>query len=214
MAQVADPDEWVRHEPGPCAGCGADLANAPEVAVQRRQVFDLPPLRVQVRKHQLITRRCRRGVSTCGAAPEGVIAPVAYGPRITAIILYLYVGQFLSKKRATAALAELFNTPVSVATMSERAAGGLKDFLSQVADRVAEAEVAGSTRPGCEWPGGCAGCTAVTQGGSTPAVSSSVSKPIPSWGLVSNTMSSPTPARALRSGSVVHSWGRWRRAPT
>jgi hypothetical protein len=27
-----------------------------------------------------------------GAAPEGVAAPVQYGPRITAIILYLYVG--------------------------------------------------------------------------------------------------------------------------
>ena len=31
-----------------------------------------------------------------------------YGPRITAIILYLYVGQFLSKKRTAQALAELW----------------------------------------------------------------------------------------------------------
>lgn len=30
-----------------------------------------------------------------------------------AIILYLYVGQFLSKKRTAAALVELFGTPVS-----------------------------------------------------------------------------------------------------
>ena len=36
-----------------------------------------------------------------------------YGPRITAIILYLYVGQFLSKKRTAQALAELFGTPLS-----------------------------------------------------------------------------------------------------
>ena len=78
-------------------------------------------------------------------------APVAYGPRITAIILYLYVGQFLSKKRTAAALAELFGTPVSegtVATMTQRAAGGLEEFLSQVADRVAEAEVAGFDETG------------------------------------------------------------------
>jgi len=33
---------------------------------------------------------------------------VQYGPRITAIILYLYVGQFLSKKRTAQALAELW----------------------------------------------------------------------------------------------------------
>jgi len=151
LAQVSDPDERVRHEPDRCGGCGADLAEAPEVGLERRQVFDLPPLRVRVREHQLITRRCGCGVSTCGAAPPGVTAPVAYGPRITAIILYLYVGQFLSKKRTAAALAELFGTPVSegtVATMTQRAAGGLEEFLSQVADRVAEAEVAGFDETG------------------------------------------------------------------
>ena len=51
---------------------------------------------------------------------------VQYGPRITvAVVLYLYVGQFLSKKRAAQAMAELFGTPVSegtVSAMSERAA--------------------------------------------------------------------------------------------
>jgi transposase len=80
-----------------------------------------------------------------------VTAPVQYGPRITAIILYLYVGQFLSKKRTATALAELFGTPVSegtVATMTKRGADGLGDFLEQVTDRLAEAEVAGFDETG------------------------------------------------------------------
>ena len=82
---------------------------------------------VAVTEHQRVARRCACGAATCGAAPEGVTAPVQYGPRITAIILYLYVGQFLSKKRTAQALAELFGTPVSegtVATMTARAADG------------------------------------------------------------------------------------------
>jgi transposase len=107
LALVDDPNERLRHEPGPCTGCGADLANAPEVGVERRQVFDLPPMTVRVTEHQLIARRCGCGTTTCGTAPEGVTAPVQYGPRITAIILYLYVGQFLSKQRTAAALAEV-----------------------------------------------------------------------------------------------------------
>jgi transposase len=41
LAQVADPHERLRHEPGPCAGCGADLSGAPEVGMEKRQVFDL-----------------------------------------------------------------------------------------------------------------------------------------------------------------------------
>ena len=48
LALVADPNERMRHEPGPCTGCGADLADAPEVGVERRQVFDLPPMTVRV----------------------------------------------------------------------------------------------------------------------------------------------------------------------
>jgi transposase len=151
LALVDKPDERKRHEPGPCAGCGAGLANAPEVGVERRQVFDLPPMRVRVTEHQLIARRCACGTTTCATAPEGVVAPVQYGPRITAIILYLYVGQFLSKKRTAQALAELFGTAVcegTVATMTKRAADGLDGFLEEVTDRIAGSEVAGFDESG------------------------------------------------------------------
>jgi transposase len=151
LALVADPNERLRHEPGPCTGCGADLAQAPEVGLERRQVVDLPPITVRVTEHQLIARRCACGRVTRGVAPEGVTAPVAYGPRITAIIVYLYVGQFLSKKRTAAALAELFGAPVSegtVATMTARAAGGLESFLGHVTDRLVEAEVVGFDETG------------------------------------------------------------------
>jgi transposase len=151
LALVDDPHRRQRHEPGPCGGCGADLAGAPEVGLERRQVFDLPPMTVRVTEHQLIARRCACGATTCGTAPEGVSAPVQYGSRVTAIILYLYVGQFLSKKRTAQALAELFGTPVSdatVATMTRRAADGLGEFLGVVGDRIAEAEVAGFDETG------------------------------------------------------------------
>jgi transposase len=47
LARVADPDSVVRHEPGPCDGCGAGLADTPQVGVERRQEFDLPPMTVR-----------------------------------------------------------------------------------------------------------------------------------------------------------------------
>ena len=108
------------------------------------EVFDIPPISVRVSEHQLIKRRCGCGTVTSAQAPEGVSAPVQYGPRITAIIVYLYVGQFLSKKRTAAALAELFGTPVSqgtVAAMTTRAAGGLGGFLEWTRANLAAAEV-------------------------------------------------------------------------
>jgi transposase len=151
LVLVTDPGQRCRHEPEGCTGCGASLAGAPEVGVERRQVFDLPPMRVQVTEHQLIARRCACGVTTSGVAPEGVSAPVQYGPRITAIVVYLYVGQFLSKKRTAQALAELFGTPVceaTVAGMTARAADGLDGFLAEVGDRIAAAQVAGFDETG------------------------------------------------------------------
>ena len=151
LVLVDKPDERLWHEPGPCTGCGADLADAPEVGMQRRQVFDLPPMTVRVTEHQLVARRCACGTTTCGTAPKGVTAPVQYGPRITAIILYLYVGQFLSKKRTSQALAELFGTPVcegTVASVTQRAADGLEGFLEEVTDLIADSEVAGFDETG------------------------------------------------------------------
>ena len=148
---VGDPKHRLRHEPGPCSGCGADLAGAPEVGMERRQVVDLPPMTVEVTEHQLIARRCSCGATTCGTAPQGVTAPVQYGPRITAIVLYLYVGQFLSKNRTAQALAELFGTPMSegtVAAMSRRAADGLDGFIDVVRDAIVEAESAGFDETG------------------------------------------------------------------
>jgi transposase len=144
LAPVAVPDEVIRHEPAFCGGCGGGLADAVEAAVTRRQVFDLPEIAVRVTEHQVVARRCGCGIVTAGTAPDGVDAPVSYGRRIAAIIVYLYLGQFLSKKRTAQALAELFGTPVSVGTVASitrRAAAGLEGFRERVRARIAVAEV-------------------------------------------------------------------------
>lgn len=145
LCQVAVPDRTERHEPGCCRGCGAGLAGAPEAGLERRQVFDLPPIQLKVTEHQLVKRRCRCGTVTTADAPAGAVAPVQYGPNLAAIVVYLYVGQFLSKDRTARALAELFGTPLSagtVAAMTARAAAGLGAFTGRVRARLAEAEVA------------------------------------------------------------------------
>ncbi len=86
--------------------------------VERRQVFDLPPVKIEVTEHQLIGRECGCGHRIRATAPELVQAPAQYGPRIAAIIIYLYIGHFLSKKRTAQALAELFDVPLSSGTVA------------------------------------------------------------------------------------------------
>ena len=126
---------------------GAERAwRARVTGIERRQVFDLPPVTVTVTEHQLIERECRCGHRTRGAAPEGAQAPVQYGPRVAAVIIYLYIGQFLSRKRTAQALAELFGIPLSpgtVAGITARAAQTLDGFLEQVRENITASDVAG-----------------------------------------------------------------------
>lgn len=151
LRQVDRPDHEVPHEPGPCGDCGRSLSGRPVTAIERRQSFDLPPVKIEVTEHQLIERECQCGHRTRATPPVGVDAPVQYGPRIAAVVVYLYVGQFLSKQRTAQALAELFGTPLSagtVATLTARAAGGLEEFLNVVRGRLVEADVVGFDETG------------------------------------------------------------------
>jgi transposase len=151
LAQVARPDREIRHEPGCCGRCGAGLGGRPVTGVERRQVFDLPLVEVTVTEHQLIERECGCGQRTKAAAPAGAEGPVQYGPRIAAVIVYLYAGQFLSKQRTAQALAELFGIPLSsgtVAGITARAAGRLGGFLHHAREQIAASEVAGFDETG------------------------------------------------------------------
>ena len=151
LAQVARRDRELVHEPGCCGRCGAGLEGRPVTGVERRQVFDLPEVAVTVTEHQMIERECSCGDRTKAAAPDGAEGPVQYGPRIAAIIVYLYAGQFLSKQRTAQALAELFGIPLSsgtVAGITARAAGRLDHFLERVREGIAAAEVAGFDETG------------------------------------------------------------------
>jgi transposase len=150
LSQVADPAYTLTHEPGAC-GCGLSLVGRPVTSVVRRQSFDLPEIAIEVTEHHLVERECACGVRTRARAPVGVDAPVQYGPRVTAIVMYLYVGQFLSKRRAAQALAELFGTPISeatVATMVARGADALGVFLAEIRRRLRQADVVGFDETG------------------------------------------------------------------
>ena len=74
-----------------------------------------------------------------------------YGPRVAAVIIYLYIGQFLSRQRTAQALAELFGIPLSpgtVAGITARAAQTLDGFLEQVRENITASDVAGFDETG------------------------------------------------------------------
>jgi transposase len=145
--QLTDhPDLRVRHVPACCAGCGESLRGAAETGMERRQVTDVRPVQAEVTEHQLVELECGGcGARTKGEAPDGVTAPVQYGPRIAAIGVYLWHGQFLSRDRACQALADLFGcapSPGVLASWAKKAAGLVAPAVEAITKALVKAGVA------------------------------------------------------------------------
>ena len=140
------PDATIDHFPPACAGCGAALSEATSHGHTARQVFDLPepaPLRVtEHRAHQCRCTAC--GTQTRADFPAGVSAPVQYGRRIAAFVLYFLHYQLLPEKRLAVLMADLFGVHLvtaTIAAMSRNCAARFGDFAAAVRDHVAAAPV-------------------------------------------------------------------------
>ena len=135
MELTDHPDKKVRHRPAKCGCCGKSLKGAPVTAVERRQVIDIPPVKAKTTEHQMLTLLCGCGCETKAQAPDGVTAPVQYGPRIMGTGIYLWHGQFLSRDRACQALSEMFGcapSPGALAAAARKTAGLLAPALAAI----------------------------------------------------------------------------------
>ena len=143
--QLSDhPDKTVRHRPARCGCCGKSLKGAAVTAVERRQVIDIPPVKAEATEHQMLTLLCGCGCETKAGAPDGVTAPVQYGPRIMGTGIYLWHGQFLSRDRACQALSEMFGcapSPGALAAAARKTAGLLAPALNAITRYLISAEV-------------------------------------------------------------------------
>jgi transposase len=145
LCQAADPDKIIDHFPSHCAGCGEKLDAVPGSYVAR-QVFDLPePQPLLVSEHRAHRCRCAAcGTQTRAAFPAEVGAPVQYGPRLAAVVVYLMSFQFLPEDRLASLMADVFGVTLSratIASMCSRAAERLAGFATAVADLVAGAPI-------------------------------------------------------------------------
>ena len=146
LRQVTDPDAVVDHYPPACSMCGAGLDPETSVGHSARQVFDLPePAPLVVTEHRAHDCQCAAcGAKTRALFPDGVNAPVQYGARITAFVIYLLHYQLLPENRLAALMADLFGVKVAAATiarMSRTCAERLRGFAQTVRDLVAGAPV-------------------------------------------------------------------------
>jgi transposase len=146
LCRVEKPDATMDHYPETCAACGEPLTAAMATGHLARQVFDLPEPRPLIvtehRAHACCCAAC--GTQTRGAFPAGVTAPVQYGTRIAAFVLYLLHYQLLPEKRLAVLMTDLFGVKLVTATIariSNDCAERFHGFVDALRDQVAAAPV-------------------------------------------------------------------------
>ena len=146
LRRTETPDATIDHFPAVCAACGAALTAETASDHVARQVFDLPePQPLIVTEHRAHRCRCAAcGAQTRAEFPEDVTAPVQYGKRIAAFVLYLLHYQLLPEKRLVWLMADLFGVHLVTATIariSQDCAQRFQGFADTVRDHVAAAPV-------------------------------------------------------------------------
>jgi transposase len=146
LSRRETPDATIDHFPETCSGCGGALTGAMATGHTARQVFDLPePQPLIVTEHHAHVCVCGNcGAETRAPFPEDVTAPVQYGARLAAVVVYLLHYQLLPEKRLAALMADLFGVYLVTATiagMSRACAARFQGFAATVRDHVAAAPV-------------------------------------------------------------------------
>lgn len=129
MERVAEADEVVVYGVEECGHCGEDLREEAVRRVERRQVVEVPEVKVKVVEHQGEHKRCPKcGKESVGKFPAGVENVVQYGPRVKATAVYLVQEQHVPVGRTKQTLKDLLGCEMS--------AGSVMNAVRECSERV------------------------------------------------------------------------------
>jgi transposase len=132
------PDQVLTHSPTGTCECGLNLAKAGVSSVLKRQILDLPELRILVTEHHFETRVCPCGKQHTPLIPKEFSVPVQYGFRVKGLAVYLMNTQFMSLERCKLFFCEVMKTSISQGSLVNWQEQGFKS-LASVEQRIASA---------------------------------------------------------------------------
>jgi transposase len=118
LSQSTNVDKAEIHPVTQCDVCQNSLQNVDVDKIEKRQIFDLPPITIEITEHQAEIKTCPFcGHKNKGDFPEEATSPVQYGKMVKSVINYFTNYHFVPIKRTTEIFNDLFSHPISEATV-------------------------------------------------------------------------------------------------
>ena len=144
LKAVEQPDRIQIHPVRQCSHCQATLDEVVASGHEKRQVFDVPRVRIEVTEHWAEIKHCPHcGEVSKAAFPEGVTQPVQYGPEIRAQAVYFNQYQLLPLERTAEVFEELYGQALAEGTILEACqavAGQVEGGNAAIKKQLAEQE--------------------------------------------------------------------------
>lgn len=138
------PDHRIRHPVNQCGGCNHDLSRRKPDSIVERQVFDLPPVKIECTAYEAEIKVCPHcGERNQAPWPAELVMETGsaiYGPELRSFCAYLTQGQLLPYARTGELIEDLTGHKISTGTLTnwiEKASEMLVETDARIADGLA-----------------------------------------------------------------------------
>jgi transposase len=118
LKQVNNPDKIVELKPTTCCNCGCSLESNKAKLNAKRQVFDIPPINIEVTEYQQYEIKCPHCKEKNRTPfPDKVKTNVQYGDRLSSLVVYLNTYHMLPYERISELINDIAKHKLSVGTI-------------------------------------------------------------------------------------------------